>query len=87
MRVKLSGVRVESTLARIVNARGKAASDHARDNVQTARELARWIGYSRFLFARDRQNFVRAQLGIESGALQKIQRAQVALGRSRQRSN
>ena len=34
------------------------------------------IRHSRFVFARDRQNFVRTQLRIEGGALQKIERAQ-----------
>src|SRR5947209_14113630 len=82
MRASLSGVSIEPALTGIVNTRAKAARNHSRDDVKPGRELPRRIRHRRFIFARDLEDFVRAQLRIERRPLQKIERARAALVRS-----
>ena len=50
-------------------------------------ELAFRVGHARFRFARDLEDLVGADLGVERRPLQEIGRAQIRLGRARDRAD
>ena len=85
--IDLTCVSVEPAQAGVINARRQTAADHARNQIKAGPELRGRIGHVRFILSRDGQDLVRADLGIERRATQKIFRARVRLRFSRKRGD